>query len=255
MSVVHDGDDTSPAANELMSRDLVNLEAFRGWRDVVDRDVEGRRLCGEGVEHVSSEVDRKVLRWVVNVVGVPARLAPKIGEAAFGVASRHVGGKVEVQQLVVKGPAIGDGGGWCRAYGDDLEGVYPIEGELGLENGGVGASLGTLADGCNGVLDAGPTADGERRRSAEGVHVGGVAAVGTRYVNGVKFPDSAISVAGGKKRGRCKLDVRQRLGVEDREGNAKKAALALGASPVATLTEWLQALSTFGCCRLSLIHI
>ena len=122
----------------------------------------------------------------MNVVGVPARLAPKNGDAVFGVTSRHIGGKVELQQFVVKGPAIGDGGGRCRAYGENLEGAYPIEGELGFENGGVGAFLGTLADGCSGVVDPRPTADGERRRSAEGVHVGGVAAVGTRYVNGVK---------------------------------------------------------------------
>ena len=58
--------------------------------------------------------------------------------------------------------------------------------ELGLKDGVVGAFLGTLADSCRGVEDPRPTADGERRRSAEGVHDGGVAAVETRYVNGVK---------------------------------------------------------------------
>ena len=83
----------------------------------------------------------------MNVVGVPARLAPKNGDAVFGVASRHVGGEVEVQQFVVKGPTIGDGGGRYRAYGENVEGAYPSEGELGLENGGAGAFLGTLADG------------------------------------------------------------------------------------------------------------
>ena len=56
----------------------------------------------------------------------------------FEVASRHVREKAEVQQFVVKGPAIGDGGGRCRTYGENLEGAYPVEGELGLENGGVG---------------------------------------------------------------------------------------------------------------------
>ena len=61
MSFVHDGDDTSPAANELVTRDLVDLEALRRWRDVVDRDVEGRGLRGEGVEHVFGEAGRKVL--------------------------------------------------------------------------------------------------------------------------------------------------------------------------------------------------
>ena len=62
MSFVHDGNDTYPAANELVPRDLVDLETSRRWRDVVDRDVEGRGLCGEGVEHVFGEVGRKVLR-------------------------------------------------------------------------------------------------------------------------------------------------------------------------------------------------
>ena len=62
MSFVHDGDDTFLAANELVPRDLVDLDAFPRWRDMVDRDVEGRGRCGEGVEHVFGEVGRKVLR-------------------------------------------------------------------------------------------------------------------------------------------------------------------------------------------------
>ena len=101
----------------------------------------------------------------------------------------------------MKGPAIGDGEGRCRACGENIEGAYPIEGEVGLENGGVGPFLGTLADGCSGVVDPRSTADGERRRSAEGIHDRGVAAVETRYVNGVKFPDGAVSalLAGGSE--------------------------------------------------------
>ena len=59
----------------------------------------------------------------------------------FGVASRHVGGEVEVQQFVVKGSVIGDDGGRCRAYGENLQEAYTVEVELGLENGGVGACL------------------------------------------------------------------------------------------------------------------
>ena len=77
----------------------------------------------------------------MNVVGVPARLAPKNGDAVFGVVSRHVGGKVEVQQFVMKGPAIGGCVGRCRAYGENLEGAYPVEGKLGLENDGVGSGV------------------------------------------------------------------------------------------------------------------
>ena len=111
----------------------------------------------------------------------------------------------------MKRPAIGDGGGRCRAYGDNLEGAYPIEEELGLQNGGRGDFLGTLADGCSRVVDPRPTADGERRRPAEGAHDGGVAAVETRYVNGVKFPDGAVDAllaCSGK------VDVSQLVAVE-----------------------------------------
>ena len=93
MGLVHGGENASPAANELMSRDLVDLERFRRWRDVVAGDVEGRRLGGEGVEHVLSEVGRKALWYVVDVVGVLAWFAAKNGDARWGVASGHVGRK------------------------------------------------------------------------------------------------------------------------------------------------------------------
>ena len=104
-----------------MSRDLADLEPFRRWRDVVKGGAEGRRLGGEGVEHVLGEVGRKVLWYVVNVVGVPAWFAAEKGDAGFGVAPGHVGREVEVQKLVVKGLTIWDSGGRCRAYGEDLE--------------------------------------------------------------------------------------------------------------------------------------
>ena len=123
----------------------------------------------------------------------------------FGVASRHVGGKVEVQQYAVKGPTIGNGGDRCRAQGDNLEGAYPIEGELGLENGGVDVFLGTLADGFSGAVYPRPTTDGKRRRSVEGVHDGRVAAIEMRYINGVKIPDGEVSAS---LAGSSEVDVR-----------------------------------------------
>ena len=61
MGLVHDGEETSPAANELMCRDPVDLEPFRRLRDVVEGDVEEWRLDGEGVEHVLGEVGQTVL--------------------------------------------------------------------------------------------------------------------------------------------------------------------------------------------------
>ena len=105
MGLVHDCKDASPAANELMSGDLVDLEPFRWLRDV-EKDVEERRLGGEGVEHVLGDVGRKVLWYVVDVVGVSAWFAAENGDARFGVASGHVGRGVEVQELAMKGPTI-----------------------------------------------------------------------------------------------------------------------------------------------------
>ena len=58
MCFVHYGEDAYPAANELVYRDLIDLEAFGRWGDVVEGDVEGRGLSGEGAEHVLSEVGR-----------------------------------------------------------------------------------------------------------------------------------------------------------------------------------------------------
>ena len=128
MGLVHDREDASPATNEFTSRDLIDLEPSRRWRDVVEGDVEGRGLGGEGVKHALGEVGRKMLWYVVNVVGVPAWFAAENGDACFGVASGHVGWEVEVQGLVVKGPTIWDGGGRCRIHGEDLERSDPIEG-------------------------------------------------------------------------------------------------------------------------------
>ena len=139
--------------------------------------MESRGLGRKGVKDVFGEVSRKVLGQVVDVAGVPASLATNNGDAAFGVASRHVGAEVGVEELVMKRPAIGNGGGRCRAHGENLERANPVEGELGLENGGVGAFLGALADGGSSVVDSRPTAGGERRGAAEGVHDGSVAIV------------------------------------------------------------------------------
>ena len=64
--------------------------------------MEGRRLGGEGVEHVLCEAGWKVLWYVVDDVGVSAWFAAESGDARFGVASGHVGREVELQQLVMK---------------------------------------------------------------------------------------------------------------------------------------------------------
>ena len=65
----------------------------------------------------------------------------------------------------MKGLAIGDAGGRCRAYRENLEEAYPIERELVHENGGVSAFLGTLAGGGSRVVDP--------RRTADGINGGG----------------------------------------------------------------------------------
>ena len=48
-----------------------------------------------------------MLWYVIGVVRVPAGLASNDGDAAFGVASRQVRGKVEVEEFVVKGRPSG----------------------------------------------------------------------------------------------------------------------------------------------------
>ena len=89
MGFVHDRENASPAANELMSRNLFDHEAFRRWRDVIESDAEGRGLEGEGVEHVLGEVDRKIIWYDLNVDGVPAWFAAGNEDARFGVTSGH----------------------------------------------------------------------------------------------------------------------------------------------------------------------
>ena len=87
MGFVHDRENAAPAANELVSRDLVDdLEGFRRWRDVVEGDAKGRGLGGEGVGQMLGEVGQKMLWYVVNVVGVPAWCAVEDGDTRFGVA-------------------------------------------------------------------------------------------------------------------------------------------------------------------------
>ena len=61
------------------------------------------------------------------LVGVPLLFAAEIGDARFGVASWHVGREITVQELVVNGPAIWDGGGRLWVHGKDHEIVDQIK--------------------------------------------------------------------------------------------------------------------------------
>ena len=118
-----------------------------------------------------------MLWYVVGVVKVPAELASKDRDAAVGVASRQVERKVDVEELVVKRTVVRGVGGRSWADGEDFERADPVKGELGLQYGGVGAVLGALSDGSSSVGDPHPTANGERRRSANDVQDGCVAVV------------------------------------------------------------------------------
>ena len=53
-------------------------------------------------------------------------------------------------------------GGGRRAYGENVEGAVPIQGEIGLEHHGVGDLAGALTDGGSEAVDPGPAACGER---------------------------------------------------------------------------------------------
>ena len=78
-------------------------------------------------EHVLGEAGQKVLWYVVDVVGVSAWFAAENGDARFGVASGHVGREIEVQELVMKGPTVWDGGCRCWTHGEDLGGADPVK--------------------------------------------------------------------------------------------------------------------------------
>lgn len=112
---------------------------------------------------------------------IEARLVAHDGDAVFGISSRQVGGHVEVDELVGKRAAVG--GLVARTNSQDFERAPPVEGEVDLENvgvgicGGGGARLGSLADcGC-GVVNPDPVIDGIFRGLAESGGEGRVAPV------------------------------------------------------------------------------
>ena len=85
----------------------------------------------------------------MDVVGDLAWLASSDREVAVGVSSWHVGGKIEVKELVVERSRRG-----CQTPVRSRRLVWagPVEGELGLEHDGVGAFIITLARGVGGVV-------------------------------------------------------------------------------------------------------
>lgn len=135
--------------------------------------------CGDFVEddEVGSEAGTKILWPLVGVVGVLPGLTSKAGDTAVRVAARLVGRKVEVQEVFLKRTPVGDVEDWCRSYGEDFERAYPVEGEFGLEGGGVRAFRGVLLDGGSSVADQCPIVGGEWEESAQGVQAGGVPVV------------------------------------------------------------------------------
>ena len=74
-------------------------------------------------------------------------------------------GYVEEEYFVVEGSVVGDVGGRRWAYGENRERSNPVEGNLGLEHGGVGVFLGPLADSGRVVVDPCPAAHGARVKS------------------------------------------------------------------------------------------
>ena len=93
------------------------------------------------------EVSWKVFGQVVDVVGVLARFASSDRDTVVAASSRHFGGEVEVEELVVNRPVIGDVRHRCGADGEDLVWAGPVKRQFGHEDNGVDAFLGTLADG------------------------------------------------------------------------------------------------------------
>ena len=87
-SCVEYRNDAATGANELVSRNLFDLEAFRRRCDVVEGDVVRWGFDRRGFEDVGGVAGRKVLWYVIGAVRVPAGLASNHGGAEFGVASR-----------------------------------------------------------------------------------------------------------------------------------------------------------------------
>lgn len=73
------------------------------------------------------------------------------------------------------------------------------------ESDGISGLPRALANGGGGVVNPCPTAEGQRRRSAEDNHDGGVAAYEMRYVDGVIF--SLEGVVGALLTGDGEVDV------------------------------------------------
>ena len=117
MGFVHDRENASPAAKELMSRGVFDHEAFRRWRDIIEGNAEGRGLGGEGVEHVLGEVGRNMIWYDLNVDGVPAWFGAGNGDARFGVTTGHRTGEQSTS-------ACREGAGHL-AHGKDLESADP----------------------------------------------------------------------------------------------------------------------------------
>ena len=82
-----------------------------------------------------------MLGQVVDVVGALARHASGDRDAAVAVSTRHVGLKVEVDELVVKRLTVGDVRCWCGADGEDPLWADRIKGLFGLEHNGARAFL------------------------------------------------------------------------------------------------------------------
>lgn len=127
------------------------------------------------------------------IVGVVAGLAPDDGDATVSWSTaRHIGRKAEVEELDVERTVAQFVGGQCRAYDDGFERDDPVEGELGLENDGVGPFSRALAVGSGGVVDPRLIVCGNRWRLSKGVQEEDISAVQTCYGNGVNCADRAV---------------------------------------------------------------
>ena len=127
----HGRDDPTPATERLMAIDghvghPFHLKTLEGRRHVVLGHVIWGEFFRESVEHVLRQLIRKVLRHVAAVVGVGAGLAALNGDGAVRIRARHVGGEVQIEELIPERGTIGCAAKGAGTDGKDLAGACPI---------------------------------------------------------------------------------------------------------------------------------
>lgn len=94
MSFVEDGDDSSTAADDLVTRNGRHGKAVGRGRGVGRCDVEGEGVGGVAVEDELGKASRKVFGDVTYIMGAAIKLVVDDSGATIGVGTRNFGEEV-----------------------------------------------------------------------------------------------------------------------------------------------------------------